>query len=603
MPVVKHSPARKSPAPVRIRTLLYAGGILAAACVLSIFLAAFTRIGLEGGTYVLNNTPASFEFPLKLKGFPTADIPVTFSLKTGLLRPSQYYILVDDCLQSLSINGQAVESSVIPYCDYVNGRTFDLGPYLKTGENQVHMVIHNSIADFGVQLRPSLADVVFLLPFFVLLAGITGAFFFAFTALRLPVWTSHTFGVLLAGTIFRIYYVFITPYWVRGHDTDSHLEYISYIATHLSLPRPDLGWETWQPPLYYILGALWTLFGDFLGLSEGSIVNGIQIFALILSIASLPLILWIGLRILPVSHRPLLPLFLAVPAFLPSFVFFSGRINNDVLVTFLEILAIALFLEWRRKKSLPLWMVTWVTVGLAVLTKNTALLLLPAFLAALFLEKPWKERTVWMKKMKLASAALLIVVLIAGWFTVYRKIEAGSQNLIIGNHGNLHGGLVLQNTVPHFLTFSPVGMIRHAYNNPWEDSARRQNFWEYLYRSAFFGEFNFGNDRLYMASSILFFSFFSFLTALFGLFRSFRTADASRIPMLMLGGALLLGHMIFRLKFPYSSSQDFRYSLLFIIPFSYWLVLGIAAMRPALLQQCMLLATEICLALSILLLL
>src|SRR6202008_4280788 len=41
----------------------------------------------------------------------------------------------------------------------------------------------------------------------------------------------------------------------RGFDSKEHLNYISYIQQHRSLPLPTEGWEMYQPPLYYLIAA------------------------------------------------------------------------------------------------------------------------------------------------------------------------------------------------------------------------------------------------------------------------------------------------------------------------------------------------------------
>ncbi len=547
--------------------------------------------------------PVSFEAPLRVSSAASGDFTVTFDLHAGHLRPTKYYILPDDCLQEITVNDRMITSPDIPFCDYVKGRTINLGPALHSGVNKITVVVRNNYGDLGLMIRPSFTDIVFLLPFAIILVGILGAFGVVLFLLRPPVWVTNVGAVLLGGIVLRTYYMMITPYWIRGHDTDGHLEYIRYIADNMSLPRPDLGWETWQPPLYYVLGGLWTALGRLLGMQQMDLIFGLQVWALLLSIASLFLFAWIGLRILPARQWNFLPLFVAVAAFLPSFVFQASRINNDVLVIFLQLLAIALFCEWRKRRTLTLWMGTWAAIGCAMLTKNTAILLIPPLLLTMLIEKPLKGWKIWKQKILLMASALLTVLLLAGWFTVYRKIQAGSQNLIIGNNDSLNSGLRVTNTVPHLLVFNPVAIVQHPYNNPWEDSARRQYFWEYLYRSAFFGEFNFGDARVYLASSLLFFSLFATLAAIIGLISSTLKSFRTSLFFLLLAGAILAGHLIFRMQFPFGSSQDFRYSLLFIVPFSYWLVLGVSSAKQQFFQRWLLVATEICLALCVLLVL
>lgn len=584
---------------LRIVTVILCGGIA-----VSLFQATLSHVSLQNASYEMEGgSRTQFDLPLKVGSAPAGNAVITFDMHVGHLRPYYYYILPDDCLQELKVNDTVISSPDIPFCDFVQGKTFLLGPALNSGKNSITVTVRNDYGDLGFMLRPALSDIVYLLPFIVLLAAILCASFVGCVMLRPAAWITGTLSVLISASILRVYYMLITPHWIRGHDTDGHLEYITYIADHWTLPRPDLGWETWQPPLYYALSALWQILSNALGLQHASVTFGLQMFALMLSIASLFLFVWIGLRVLPKAALPFLPLFVALPAFLPSFVFQAARINNDVLVVFLELLAVALFFEWKKRRTLSLWIGTWVCVGLGILTKNTALLLLPPLLLALIIETPWRGWVTWKRKAILTVIALVTVGAIAGWFTVYRKLQVADQNIIIGNSGTLNSGLMVENSIKTLTTVNPIGMIRHPYNNPWSDEQRRQNFWEYWYRSAFFGEFDFGDARRYLASSMLFFSFLLFPVALFGFFTSLRPLLPSALPLMVLGGFLLLGHLLFRMQFPYASSQDFRYSLLVILPFAYFFIIGMTATRIPVVRWAMLFAAEMCLALCVLLLL
>jgi hypothetical protein len=41
-----------------------------------------------------------------------------------------------------------------------------------------------------------------------------------------------------------------------GFDASEHLKYINYIQEHKALPLPNESWEMYQPPLYYLIGAV-----------------------------------------------------------------------------------------------------------------------------------------------------------------------------------------------------------------------------------------------------------------------------------------------------------------------------------------------------------
>ena len=561
-----------------------------------------SQVSLGQATITANGQPARLSgFPIRLPGAPEGDYTITFPLSVGRIRPARYYILPDDCLQELFINGVAVHAPEFPFCDYVRGRTLDLSPYLHAGVNNVRVTIHNGIGDLGLLMHPSFSDIVWLLPLLLLLVTFAATCFLAVVLLRTPTWIIASCVVLMLGITLRGYYLFTTPYWVRGHDTDAHIEYIRYIADHHTLPEPNKGWEFYQPPLYYALGGLWTDAGRATGFTEESIVQSIQWWSFALSIGSLLLMFRIGVRVFRRDQRNLIPILLSVPAFLPSLVFLSARINNDILVTFLEFLAVTLFIEWWHRPSRLVWIATALVTGLAILTKNNAIVLLPAFTVSLLLQPPLKGKGLWKKKAILAATACMTVLIIAGWFTVYRSFLGTSQNLIVGNTGNLNGGLRLQNNASYLLTFNPASVLEHPYNSPWSDEARRQYFWEYLYRAAFFGEFDFGPEHRTIASFVLFFSLPLCVVALYGLFCGFRYRFSAWLPMAQIGLWSLVGHLVFRFSFPFASSQDFRYSTILLAPFSYFLTIGIEGLRHPILARTALIALEATIILCVLL--
>jgi hypothetical protein len=56
-----------------------------------------------------------------------------------------------------------------------------------------------------------------------------------------------------------------TPPFLRQHDVEGHRD-IDHLSANLTLPAVQQGWETWQPPLYYIIAAAWR--GAFSGIEQ-----------------------------------------------------------------------------------------------------------------------------------------------------------------------------------------------------------------------------------------------------------------------------------------------------------------------------------------------
>jgi len=60
-----------------------------------------------------------------------------------------------------------------------------------------------------------------------------------------------------------------------------------------------------------------------------------------------------------------------------------------------------------------------------------------------------------------------------------------------------------------------------------------------------------------------------------GLWQSLRRQWYATTPLWITTVILLLGHVVYRQTAPYSSSQDFRYSILLLVPFAYFLIVGL----------------------------
>jgi hypothetical protein len=134
----------------------------------------------------------------------------------------------------------------------------------------------------------------------------------------------------LAGLL-ALQYVDVTTPWLRQHDVEGHREYIEHLATHRTLPAVQQGWETWQPPLYYILAAAWRWACS--AVPSDDPFRSVQFLAAALYLAAIVLALLVFRRLgLDAFEAAAALLVLAAT---PACLFFAARINNDVLLPLL----------------------------------------------------------------------------------------------------------------------------------------------------------------------------------------------------------------------------------------------------------------------------
>lgn len=165
----------------------------------------------------------------------------------------------------------------------------------------------------------------------------------------LPVVLSVATCVLAANNLKAI------PYLI-GYDVWFHLEYVRYLYNWRQLPLPNHGMEMWQPPLYYLLGAI---------LTHGSIL-GLRLIALCLAIANI----WIAWCALKKSEwRWAATLFAgSVPVQLYMLHYISNDMLAGTLASIAFVLSIAISEHPSRKKCIWLGLVS----GAAAVTKLTA---------------------------------------------------------------------------------------------------------------------------------------------------------------------------------------------------------------------------------------
>ena len=247
----------------------------------------------------------------------------------------------------------------------------------------------------------------------------------------------------------KIYYAILTLFFVLGlvysisvpifetPDELFHYPMVQQLATKRKLPvlptTPEAPVGPWeqeggQPPLYYILTALLTAQIDTTDLAtirhlnpqaargfataDGHNLNVVlhnpqleqfpwqgtvlaihiaRFFSVLCGVSALIFSRALLYELLP--HRPALILAaLAVQAFTPMYLFISAAVNNDALAIPLAILNLLLLVKLLKKEAPQLsdFLILGTAAGLAILTKESALALLPLSLFALCW-KTWQQ--------------------------------------------------------------------------------------------------------------------------------------------------------------------------------------------------------------------
>jgi tetratricopeptide (TPR) repeat protein len=205
----------------------------------------------------------------------------------------------------------------------------------------------------------------------------------------------------------------LLPFYA-GFDSRPHLEYIKYIQERRALPLLTEGSEMFQPPLYYILSAS-VLSSCGLSATDTSGILMLRLMTMLFGITHFVLV-FLSLRLLfPTRLAPQL-VGLVLAAFLPMQLYLSHYVTNETLAATLVAAAVYFGLRLLRTKNASGWGHAWLGLflGAAILTKTTAILLIPSLFAALIIKLAVQRSPVgvWLRTVGITLAVCLTF---CGW--------------------------------------------------------------------------------------------------------------------------------------------------------------------------------------------
>lgn len=526
--------------------------LLSAALAVALLLRAAYLPTFDGGMKRASETDAweSASHPLWLWEPSTDTADFFFSMRLKRWHPERFRIIRNGELQKLSVNGRDVpvpeETSVV-----------DFGTLLVPGRN----TIEGTIQSFP---QPYLFIMAGFLPTFWNPGNALAAIACAFLAAAAAFLISRRFAlahrwipwVMSLGAFTRVLYVSGMPYWRNAYDWSAHEQYVSYVAHTGGIPAADFGWETYQPPLYYFLSAAWLQISTLVRPGFGSL----QILSLFFSIATLAAGLWIATLLWRkhsgVSGTLEPAVFGILLAVFPGIIFPASQISNDVLWIFLAFVATGFLIRWCLEQSNRDWWLASLCIGIAILAKSNAILLLPAAVMAVACAKIPAE-----KKFRLLCILAATVAVVAGWLWILRFGVEG-ERLIVGNVDQSEPVLAVPRSVSSLITFNPFQVFSQPFLSDISDVARRQYLLEYLFRSAQFAHHRVA--PVILARMLLVAGMAAAACSVLGMLR--RRKDDARRMLLVLALSLFLGVLIYRWMHPFSSNQHFRFIVPILIP-------------------------------------
>jgi hypothetical protein len=262
---------------------------------------------------------------------------------------------------------------------------------------------------------------------------------------------------------------------IYGFDARKHLEYLHILLDEGRLPLATEGWSTYHPPLFYGLAALCALPGEWLG-SE-ALGRAIKLPAFFAGLGLAWQTLRLARRLLPAQglSRPAAVVFAGL---LPMNVYVAASFSNEALLGFLcagaLVAAVDVMLqaepEPRSLAALSLWL------GLALLTKYTAIVLLVVVMVFVGGRLAWHARAAPAAALRGAGALLLPMLLVAGWYYVRNVVVYGQP--VVGNWALPEPGQIWWSP-PGFHTIEYYTSFGESLSHPF--FAAFASFWDTLY--------------------------------------------------------------------------------------------------------------------------
>ena len=187
-----------------------------------------------------------------------------------------------------------------------------------------------------------------------------------------------------------------------GNDHGGHVQYSQYIRAEKKLPGPYVGWQTYQPPAYYVINQLFAPFSKnhILAVRLSSVVYGILFLLachVVMSFWSIP----------KSAQLFVLLYFLSMPAFLYLFTAY----NNDALAMALAAAVSAVALVCYCKPRIILMALLFLLSALGLYTKYSLVLVFAAIGSVL-------AGGVLLRRIQFRKALIIIVPLFLACLTL-----------------------------------------------------------------------------------------------------------------------------------------------------------------------------------------
>jgi hypothetical protein len=274
------------------------------------------------------------------------------------------------------------------------------------------------------------------------------------------------------------------------HDTLYHVEYIQFVADHLSLPPVEKGLEYPQQPLYYIFsGVLYNIINVF-SLEKMEVSEILKILVWLSCIFSIGTLVFAYFLAKKITESAWLQSFITgIIAFTPAFIYQAGMLGNDPFSSFLSAGAFFYLICYIKKEGLINFVLATLFSVLSFFSKATAGILLIMILVTV-IYKYWKQNKSEYLKMAFSILIIGIACLAVSLYRAY--IPSTGEFRFVESYTYEY-----QKTDPsrltYFITFNVPELLKEGQSFVFGNEKVARTLPTFLYGSFVFGEYSFEN--------------------------------------------------------------------------------------------------------------
>jgi hypothetical protein len=214
-----------------------------------------------------------------------------------------------------------------------------------------------------------------------------------------------------------------------GFDIGGHTDYIEYVAEHGRIPLASDGWQMFQAPLYYILTTpLYKLLSAFLPEQTRWVWHLLRLVSHLCGALQIEICYRTLKHICP-TREDLQMIGTVLGGLLPMNIYLSQAIGNEPLAGCLTAVVVMLAI---KSLCVPVdslskwhWCLLGLFLGFAILTKVTAVLLVP--LVGMVVVYCFARAGAGLKRTAVGCVSVLgIAMIVSAWFYVRNWIELGT---------------------------------------------------------------------------------------------------------------------------------------------------------------------------------